>query len=418
MNIILFDDRKVRDSLLPLTYMRPAGGIRVGILTIAEKWEKHLSGTASYLTEDYLSEKYPLRAAGDNLMINGGICPNINLVDEIKRLSGGEALVKDDLVIAARSQEAHIPDPNDFKMRHYSSDLNIIDAPWKIFKTNADETRLDFNMITKGRSSASVKDPHTILYGKENIFIEEGADIKAAIINAESGPIYIGKDTEIQEGALIRGSLALLECSHVKMGSKIRGDSTIGPHCSVGGEISNSVIFAYSNKSHDGFLGNSVIAEWCNIGADTNTSNLKNNYSKVKLWNCAKQELVSTGETFCGLIMGDHSKCGINTMFNTGTVTGVNANIYGAGYPDKFIPSFAWGGSEGFTTFKLDKAFEVAERMMERRERSIDEMERKILAHVYDITASTRWWEEKKRVGFRKPVHKQQAQVIPGRDRI
>jgi UDP-N-acetylglucosamine diphosphorylase/glucosamine-1-phosphate N-acetyltransferase len=396
MNIILFDDKEIRDSLLPLTYTRPTAALRVGIFTIAEKWEKHLNASVSFLTQDYLSNKYPLKSESDNLIINGAVCPNINLLEELKGLSSGEALVKDDVVLAARSPEAGIPDPNAFVIKTCNSTINIIDKPWRIFKTNAAEIHTDFELVTKGRSSAPVDDPHTVLYGKDNIFIEQGADIKSAVINANKGPIYIGKDTEIQEGAIIRGAFALGEGSHIKMGSKIRGDSTVGPFCNVGGEISNSVIFSYSNKSHDGYLGNSVIAEWCNIGADTNTSNLKNNYTNVKLWNYPKQELTDTGETFCGLIMGDHSKCGINTMFNTGTVAGISANIFGAGYPRKFIPSFAWGGPAGFTTYKLDKAFEVAKRVMERRNQLLDEREKEILSHIYKITAFNRHWEEKK----------------------
>lgn len=395
MNVILFDDKNIRDSLLPLTFTRPTAGLRVGILTIARKWEKHVNSSVSFLTQDYLSKKYPLKAGNNNLIINGAVCPNDDLLEEINALSTGEALIKDDIVVAAKSSEADIPDPNNFTIKTCSSTINIIDKPWKIYKTNAAEIRIDFALLTQGRASAGTSDPHTILYGKDNIFIEEGADIKAAAINADKGPIYIGKDTEIQEGAIIRGAFALGEGSHIKMGSKIRGDSTVGPFCNVGGEISNSIIFSYSNKSHDGYLGNSVIAEWCNIGADTNTSNLKNNYTNVKLWNYPKQEFIDTGEIFCGLIMGDHSKCGINTMFNTGTVAGISANIFGAGYPRKFIPSFAWGGPSGFTTYNLNKAYEVAERVMERRDQLLDDQEKEILSHVFKITASNRYWEEK-----------------------
>jgi UDP-N-acetylglucosamine diphosphorylase/glucosamine-1-phosphate N-acetyltransferase len=271
----------------------------------------------------------------------------------------------------------------------------LIDQVWKIFQHNAVQLRSDYVLITQGRKSLKLSDPHTKVYSPGNIFIEDGAEILAAVLNASNGPIYIGKNAQVREGALIRGPFALCEGSVLNMGAKVVGDSTIGPHCKVGGEISNAVIFGYSNKAHDGFLGSSVIGEWCNLGADTNTSNLKNNYDSVKLWNYGKGVFQNTGLTFCGLMMGDHSKCGINTMFNTGTVTGVGSNIFGDGYPRNFIPSFAWGGAAGFTTFQLNRAFETAAKAMERRGVTFGDVDKKILQHVFEQTAAERAWEKK-----------------------
>jgi UDP-N-acetylglucosamine diphosphorylase/glucosamine-1-phosphate N-acetyltransferase len=271
----------------------------------------------------------------------------------------------------------------------------LIDEVWKIFQHNGNQIRADFEILTAGRKSNPITDIHTRVYGAENIFIEEGVSLRAALLNAENGPIYLGKNSQVQEGALIKGPFALCEGSHVNMGAKVRGDTTVGPFSKIGGEVSNSVIFGYANKSHDGFLGNSVLGEWCNLGADTNTSNLKNNYENVKLWSYAKEGFKDTGLMFCGLMMGDHSKCGINTMFNTGTVVGVSANIFGDGYPRNFIPSFAWGGAAGFTTFQLNKALDTASKAMSRRSMVLDEQETSILKHVYETSSRFRVWDKK-----------------------
>ncbi|MGK7392523.1 MAG: GlmU family protein [Candidatus Cyclobacteriaceae bacterium M2_1C_046] len=393
MNLILFDQKEIKAALLPLTFTRPVGNLRVGILTIAEKWEKHFEKEASYFTEHYLSDKYPLRSTDDNIMINGAICPDEPLVEKIKALDTHESLVKGNIIIAGRGGESQIPDSG-YINKEYDGKITLIDRPWKIFKSNAAEIKKDFKLITKGRKSAEITDPHTIIYNKENVFVEEGAVIRAAVLNADPGPIYIGKNARVEEGAIIRGSFALCEGSYVNIGAKMRGDSTIGPYSKVGGEVSNSVIQGYSNKGHDGFIGNSVIGEWCNLGADTNTSNLKNNYADVRLWDYSSGRFANTGETFCGLIMGDHSKCGINTMFNTGTVVGVSANIFGAGFPRNFIPSFAWGGSGGFTTYEMSKVYEVAEIVMARRQKEFNEQEKAILQHIFDATAQYRYWEK------------------------
>ncbi|MEL7004949.1 MAG: GlmU family protein, partial [Bacteroidota bacterium] len=361
MNIILFDDPDIRESLLPLTFTRPVGAIRVGILTIQEKWEKSLALPSSFLTQDYLKEKFPLNKSDENLWINGSLCPDKSLLKAIDQLDQGQGLVYNDLLILAKSESAEVGALEDLELKEYEEAITIINTPWSIFKKNAEQIKSDFELVTANRQSAPLEDSHTIIYGKENVFIEEGARIKSAIINAENGPVYIGKNSYVHEGAIIKGSFALCEGSHVNMGAKIKGDSTIGPHSKVGGEVSNSVIFGYSNKGHDGFIGNTVIGEWCNLGADTNTSNLKNDYGNVKLWNYEQGGFKSTGETFCGLIMGDHAKCGINTMFNTGTVVGVSANIFGSGFPRNFVPSFSWGGAAGFTTYQPKKVAQVAE---------------------------------------------------------
>lgn len=395
MNVILFDDATIRVNLLPFTFTRPVSKIRVGILTIAEKWEQLLNVRASYLTQDYLSQKYPLTRATDNLMLNAAVCPDPSLLAEVTRLQNGEGLKKGDRVLAFRSAQPSLSTVSSIRFSPYTPDVTVIDQPWKIFQHNSAELKRDFQLLTTGRKSEPVSDIHTKVYNQSNIFLESGVHIRAAVLNAEDGPIYLGKNSVVQEGALIKGPFALGEGSHVNMGAKIRGDTTIGPYCKVGGEISNSVIFGYSNKAHDGFLGNSVIGEWCNLGADTNTSNLKNNYENVKLWSYAKGGFANTGLQFCGLMMGDHSKCGINTMFNTGTVVGVSANIFGDGFPRNFIPSFAWGGASGFTTFQLAKAFETAEKVMARRGKELNELEKSILQTIFNETAVNRIWEKK-----------------------
>ena len=394
MNLILFDDPSIRHDLSPFTLTRPVSEIRVGILTITEKWERHFNLKASFHTDEYLIEKYPLKSTSDNLLVNGAVCPDDLLHKAIAGLGKEEALARNGVLIAAQTSQTSF---DGIKVIEYEKEITLIDQVWKIFQHNGTQIKADFELVTKDRKSSSLNDPHTILYGKLDIdiFIEEGAIIKAAVLNAESGPIYIGKNTQVQEGALIRGPFALCEGSHVNMGAKIRGDTTVGPHSKVGGEISNAVIFGFSNKGHDGFLGNSVIGEWCNLGADTNTSNLKNNYENVKIWNYKKGGFKDTGLQFCGLIMGDHSKCGINTMFNTGTVVGVGCNIFGDGFPRTFIPSFAWGGAAGFSTFQLNKMLDTAEKVYERRGKKLDDIDKGILKHLYETTAGNRVWEKK-----------------------
>lgn len=393
MNFILFDD-KSWDNLLPLTFTKPVCEIRSGILTIKEKWEKHLHVKVSYLTKEYIQKKYKLEIADDNILISGSVLPNNKLINHLKDLKLNEALVKDNKILAVKAEKHNIAtfDYSQLSNYHtvdYSGDIIEIKWPWDIFKLNGENIKSDFELLTKGRKSAKLSDTNNVL-GLENIFVEEGAKVEFVTLNASTGPIYIGKEAEIMENSVIRGPFALCEYSVVKLAAKIYGPTTIGPHSKVGGEINNSVIFAYSNKAHDGFLGNSVIGEWCNLGADTNNSNLKNNYAEVRLWNYEKERFVKTGLQFCGLIMGDHSKCAINTMFNTGTVVGVNANIFGEGFPRNFVPSFSWGGASGFTIYTIDKAFEVAEIVMKRRNVDLDQNEKEILKEIFERTSKYR----------------------------
>ncbi len=391
MNVILFDDPAIRIDLLPFTFTRPVGAIRVGILTIAEKWEKWLAAPTSFRTESYLQQKFKLAQTTDNLLINGAICPDQKLVDTLKALPEGYFLVHGNLLVATRNPGAEMNSTNTIE---YPGDITVIDKSWKIFRENAAQLRIDFKLITAGRTSAPITDKHTITYNPENIFVEEGVYIRAALLNAETGPIYLGKNSIVQEGAIIRGAFALCEGSHVNMGAKVRGDVSVGPYSKIGGEVSNSVLFGYSNKAHDGYLGNSVIGEWCNLGADTNTSNLKNNYDFVKLWSHQSESFESTGLQFCGLLMGDHSKCSINVMFNTGTVVDVCSNIFGEGFPRNYVPSFAWGGSAGLITHKLDKALETATRVLARRDIKFNDVEKNIMTTVFELTKKSRVWEK------------------------
>lgn len=390
MNYILFDESNVRTTLLPLTFTRPVADIRVGILTIREKWEKMLKVTTSTLTDPYLSRKFPIVKEAENILINGSVCPNEEIIGSIKKLKPGQALVHNDTIVALHVPAEELESVTDTSSES-SEEILVQSCPikinhtWDIFTKNTLAIQEDFKLITKGRKSHQISETNTV-FGAENIFVEKGAKIEGAILNANTGPIYIGKDAEIMEGAVIRGPFALCEGAQVKMAAKIYGPTTIGPRCRVGGEINNSVFFGYANKAHDGFLGHSVIGEWCNLGADTNTSNLKNTYDEVRLWSYAKRTFVNTHLQFCGLIMGDHSKCGINTMFNTGTVVGVNANIFGPGFQRNFIPSFTWGGTSGHSNYDLKKAIEVAEAVTKRRNVPFDEVDRDLLTSVYNLT--------------------------------
>jgi len=378
MNVILFDSN--RSNFYPLSYTRPISEFRIGILTIKEKWT-HYYKNISTKTEDYLVSKYPIRKQKENLWIDASVLPSKELKTELDSLRNGEVLESNGKIIAFKNLNYSFKNLNKINT---SILVNSIENIWDIFSDNGREIEADFKLLTKARKSQKISDTNTVI-GK-HIFVEKGAKISCSILNAENGPIYIGKNTEIMEGAIIRGPFAMGENAVLKMGAKIYGPTTLGPHCKVGGEVNNSVLFGYSSKAHDGFLGNSVIGEWCNLGADTNNSNLKNNYAEVKLWNYEMERFKKTGLQFCGLIMGDHSKCGINTMFNTGTVIGVSANIFGSGFPRNFVPSFSWGGASGFQVYKLPKVFEVASKVFERRKLDFDENEQNILSEVYDMT--------------------------------
>jgi len=389
MNYILFDGN-VRNQLLPFTYTRPVADIRVGILTIREKWEKHLGFTTSTVTEEYLSEKFPMVEMEQNMMLNASYLPTDSLVAQIINLKPNEAIFDADEIVAFYTTD----DQEEVNLDNYTSislkdEAIRIENTWDIFAKNAQAIQLDFDLLTQGAESAPIPEGVQCI-SPENIFIEEGAKVLFSSLNASDGPIYIGKDAEVMEGCHVRGPFALCEHATLKMGAKVYGGTTIGPHSKVGGEVSNSVIFGFSNKGHDGFLGNSVLGEWCNIGADSNNSNLKNNYAEVRLWSYETQGFAKTGLQFCGLMLGDHSKCGINTMFNTGTVVGVSANIFGGGFPRNFIPSFSWGGNSGFTTYLTKKAFEVSEIVMQRRGIAFTEEDKKILTHIFTATEQFR----------------------------
>ena len=389
MNYILFDGG-VRNSLLPLTFTRPVADIRIGILTIREKWEKHLGLTTTTITEEYLEDKYPMVELEENILINASFCPTDNLVDKVKSLSENEAIFKGEDVIAFYTSDTQEEVNFDTYLQiEFEEELIQVKNTSDIFTLNGKAIQQDFDLITKGRTSMPIPAGVQFL-NKENIFIEEGAEIIFASLNASEGPIYIGKDALVMEHSSIRGPFAMCEHTILKMGAKIYKDTTIGPFSKIGGEVNNSVIFGYSSKGHDGYLGNSVIGEWCNLGAGSNNSNLKNNYAEVKLWDYETDRFKKTGLQFCGLIMGDHSKCSINTMFNTGTVIGVSVNLFGSGFPRNFVPSYSWGGAAGFTTFQMKKVSEVTTEVMKRKNLLLDEKDQKILDYIFEETKQYR----------------------------
>lgn len=388
MNIILIEDPDFRGHLKPLTLTRPIGMLRVGIHTIKEKWERRLSATVSFDTVDYLKGKFPEVKASNNIFINSTFLPTPALVELIKNLKEGEVIASGPEIVAyasasrltsellSKATVIHELDPLEVVAIKHLPDL---------FLHNGHEIAADFEEITKDRVSAEITDPHTRVYGKENIFIEEGVSIKAAIINAEEGPVYIGKNAIVQEGALIIGPASVGEEGKVAYGAKIRQNTTLGPVCRVGGEVGNTIFHGFSNKAHDGFLGNSYIGEWCNLGANTNASNLKNDYSEVKIYDYHANEMSPTGEVFCGTFMGDFSKAGISTMFNTGSIVGVSCNVFGAGFQSKLIKSFTWGGAaEGYENYRFEKAIEVINATMERRGLSLTDEDMLILQSILE----------------------------------
>lgn len=391
MNYILFDD-KTRIALKPLTYTRPIAELRVGILTIKEKWEKRLNSACSFLSEDYLQKKYPSIVEEDNILINAKILPNDDIIETIKSLKENESIAMGDCIIAARLKNINSFNPNTGKencTQIENISFDCINNTYDIFSLNEKEISNDFYLVTKGRESQKLSSSVNRL-GKYPIFLEEGAKAEFCTLNTNNGPIYIGKDAEIMEGVLVRGPLAMCEHSVLNMAAKVYGATTIGPYCKCGGELNNVVFTGYSNKGHDGFLGNAVIGEWCNLGADTNNSNLKNTYDEVKLWNYSTERFSKTGLQFCGLIMGDHSKTGINTMINTGTVFGVGCNIYGSDFPRNFVPSYSWGGASGYKEHLLQQFFKTAEAVMKRRSKILDQREIDILTHVFNESSKYR----------------------------
>ena len=379
MNIILFDGDQ-RENLLPLTFTKPVGALRMGILSFAERWGKLLDATVSYQTESYLQGKFETILADENIFINPAFFPSEEFITSIKHLALEQKLTYKGQIIAAKTATSSFESVTNTV--EFPSELIEIKYPWDIFTHNFHAIAFDFDFITAGRESQPISETNRVLH-PERIFLEEGAQVEFSILNATEGPIYIGKDAEIMEGSMIRGGLALCEHAKINMGAKIYSGCTVGPYCKVGGELNNAILMAYSNKGHDGFLGNAVIGEWCNLGADTNNSNLKNNYSEVKVWNYAAERFIKTGLQFCGLVMGDYSKSAINTQFNTGTVVGVSANIFQGGFPPNLIKHFSWGGPNDAPKFALERAYEAAEKMMERRKVPFTLEDQKILEYIY-----------------------------------
>ncbi|WP_289869947.1 putative sugar nucleotidyl transferase [uncultured Duncaniella sp.] len=382
-NIILFDPVEARDRLLPLTLTRPVALIRHGITTISEKWQKAIPGAYSYSTQDYLSMKYPMVEATDvdNLFIAGNLHPDSKLVEAILALNIGEALTFNGETIARRGNG----NPT-FKTEYDGTPFRLSNV-WDIFMLNDEAIRRDFELLTAGRSSRPLSDSCRLIGDPSQLFIEEGATVECANINVSKGPVYIGRDAEVMEGACLRGPIAMCEHSVVNMGGKIYGATTLGPYCKVGGELNNVVMTGFSNKAHDGFLGNAVIGEWCNLGAGCTASNLKNTYAPVKLWSMAEGRFIKTDLQFCGLIMGDHSKAGINTMFNTATVIGVGVNFYGAGFPRTYLPSFTEGSPLGMKPVIMDRFFDTASRMMSRRHKELTPIDKEIYINIREQSA-------------------------------
>ncbi len=399
VNIILFENAS-RDQLLPFTFTRPICELRVGILTIREKWARRLGGEVSYITQDYLAGKYPVQTGEENYIINGAVMPSDQLCTLIGQMEYNEALLQGDELIAAkldREQMQRLVEDDEFDQLRgfdlHDTHYLKIDRLWDLFTHNAEALADDFRLLTAGRSSQPLSDSNRLVGPADRLFLEEGARVEGCVLNTEAGPVYIGRNAQVLEGCLIRGGFALGEGAVLKMGAKIYGPTTIGALCKVGGEVKHSLIQDHSNKSHDGYLGNSVIGSWCNLGADTNCSNMKNTYAEVKVWSYSENDYSPTGLQFCGLFMGDYSSCGINTMFNTGTVVGVGANIFGGGFPSRFLPSFSWGGAGGLQTYRPEKAFEAFERACRLKGKDFEVEERLIVLRVFEETAKYRIWE-------------------------
>lgn len=393
-NLIFFESGEQHDNLLPISYTRPIADFRIGILTIREKWERYLDGEGSYIADASLAMLFPAEYAADNIYINAAVLPDFPLIAQIQALGAGEALIAEGKLVAARGSEAQWAS-GVWKEMECASEVRMIKFVYDIFLRNGEEIRADYRLIVAGRKSAPLGVGTLVIGDCEDadgmplVFLEDGAKVDGATINTTGGPVYVGRDGKICEGACVRGPLAVCGNSSVNMCAKVYPDTTVGPFSKVGGELNNVVIFGYSNKAHDGYLGNAVIGEWCNIGAGTNASNLKNDYSKIRVWNYARRSFMRTDLQFCGLIMGDHSKIGISVMLNTATVIGVGVNLHGSGYPRTFIPSFQEGSpTAGFKDVALDKFFQIAERVMERRGKELTEKDKELFEHVQTIASS------------------------------
>jgi UDP-N-acetylglucosamine diphosphorylase/glucosamine-1-phosphate N-acetyltransferase len=382
---LVFSDAQYWEDFLPLTFTRPVAEMRCGILTFSERWQKMLENTEiSYFTEAYLQQKFREPEKKESLFLVTNFLPTQSVIQQIKELQQGEALVYEDELIAARINMKDFSLHQIEKMTDIKEELIFFKKPTDLFTYNNKAIDFDFELLTQGKTSQELSSTNGFLGDKKDLFIEEGAAVEFSTLNTKTGKIYIGKNAEVMEGCNLRGPIALCEESKFNLGAKIYGATTVGPHSKVGGEVSNIIIFGYSNKGHDGFVGNSVIGEWCNLGADTNSSNLKNNYGHVKLWNYRTKAFEDTGLQFAGLIMGDHSKTAINTQLNTGTVIGVASNIFKEGFPPNLIENFSWGGFKDDERFKLDKAYEVAEKVMARRKVPLTDDDKAIFKHIFD----------------------------------
>ena len=395
--MIILADAGLHTHLLPLTFTRPVGSLRPGILTIGEAWARMTEMPVGYRTEAYLQPKHPLHADQAIIEVVGGLLPTPDVVGAVLDLEPGQMLLSGQRVLAFHGEGVGGPSIADWSVPptylrpvQFTGELVLIERPWHMYQHCGRAIINDFALLTEGRRSQPISALNTVVGDPALIFLEPGAEVEASILNTKNGPIYVGRGAEIMEGCMVRGPVALGEGAVLKMGAKVYGPSAFGPECRVGGEVSNSVLQGYSNKGHDGFLGNSVLGEWCNLGADTNNSNLKNTYGDVQAFSYVTKCQVDTGLQFCGLVMGDHSKSGINTMFNTGTVVGVAANVFGGGFPPKHVPSFVWGGAEGFSEHTLSKALETAQRVMARRHVPLTAIDRAILEHVYAASARQR----------------------------
>jgi UDP-N-acetylglucosamine diphosphorylase/glucosamine-1-phosphate N-acetyltransferase len=390
MNFILFDGQH-HQKLKPLTLTRPVSDLRVGLFKIHEKWSNFLGSEVGVRSKDYLADKFSSNKAQADIGISGALLPSKEICEAIEDLEDNTIMIKDGKVLAIKPLPKEDDEMegklNGYRVLKYSGDVQMIDRPMDIFLLNGDQILSDLKFVNTEKLSTNDYGQGNLIIGNE-VFIEKGAVLNGVTLNSSLGPIYIGENTEIMEGSNIRGPFALMEGSTIKMGAKIYGPTTIGPHCKIGGELGNVVFQGYANKAHDGFLGNSVIGHWCNLGADTNTSNLKNNYSEVKSHSYVSESLEPTGTKYCGLIIGDHSKSGINTMFNTGSVVGAFVNVFDSGFPPKFIPSFSWGGKNGFVDYEFEKAMEVAKVVMDRRGVDLDSITTKLYEKLYDLTKS------------------------------
>lgn len=376
-------DTESRHLLFPFILTRPVADCRAGILTIREKWEFALHQTTSTLTENYLSEKFPLEETGNNYFINGALIPNQYFLHSLHQLRKEESLFSGNTWLASRCDKVDsFRKQSGFKKYEYKNPFLLIQYPWDFIRLNEQLLCEDFLLITKNRTSSPINLSNKTL-NPENIFVEEGAELNDVTVNAVKGPVYIGKDAVIMEGSLIRGPVAMCEKSVLKMGTKIYGSTTIGPNSVVGGEIKNSIVFGFSNKAHDGYLGDAVIGEWCNLGAGTSCSNMKNNAGSVNIWNEKEKKFLEAGKK-CGVMMGDYSRTSINSVINTGTITGISCNIFNTGFPAKYIPSFSWVSNNKTETYVLEKALRDADAWMQMKGKRLDDKTEKILRKLFE----------------------------------